>query len=110
MPIFYAKKSVNKINKKYKKINTLLLTKHKKRIRIFKTYNKGGDIVRTRLKVLRIQKGWSQKEASEKLGLSAAAYSFIETGRRFGSNKTWEKIKKLYSLSDKEVWNVQHEN
>ena len=66
--------------------------------------------MRTKLKVLRIKHGWSQKDFAERLGLTAAAYSFIETGKRFGSSKTWKKIKEIYNLKDKEMWDIQHEN
>lgn len=64
--------------------------------------------MRTELKVLRIKKGWSQEEAAKKIGISTGSYSLIESGKRFGSPKTWEKIKEIYGLSDQEMWKLQH--
>lgn len=65
--------------------------------------------MRTDLKVLRIKNGWSQREIAEKLGISTGSYSLIENGKRFGSPKTWEKIKEIYNLENREMWEIQHQ-
>lgn len=64
--------------------------------------------MRTKLKLLRVAKNWSQKDVAEKIGISLSSYNLIESGKRFGSNRTWEKIKELYNLSDQEMWEIQH--
>lgn len=64
--------------------------------------------MRTDLKILRVKQGWRQKDVAEKLGISSTSYSLIESGKRFGSPKTWEKIKELYNLQDHEMWELQH--
>lgn len=65
--------------------------------------------MRTRLKVLRIQKGLTQKEAAERLGVTTASYSYVESGKRFGGDKIWKGIKALYGIKDKDIWGIQHE-
>lgn len=64
--------------------------------------------MRMKLKLLRIEKKWSQEDVAKKIGISAASYSLIERGKRFGSQKTWEKIKEIYELQDHEMWDIQH--
>lgn len=66
-------------------------------------------MTRTKLKVLRARRNWSQKDVADKLGITPASYSLIENGKRLGANRTWEKIKSLYKLKDREMWEIQHE-
>lgn len=66
--------------------------------------------MRTDLKVLRVKSNLTQKELSEKIGISVGAYSLIEKGKRVGSNKTWIKIQEIFNLTGEEVWNLQNNN
>jgi len=47
------------------------------------------------IKLLRIQKGLSQKEAAEKAGIKQNHWSYIETGKNQPSIKTLKKIAKV---------------
>ena len=37
--------------------------------------------MRTKLKVLRVKQGWTQKDVAEKIGITAPNYNLIETGK-----------------------------
>ena len=65
--------------------------------------------MRTTLKVLRTKRGWTQREVAEKIGINTPNYNHIETGKSFGKPSTWEKIKALYNLKDKDIYSIQHE-
>lgn len=65
--------------------------------------------MRTKLKVLRVERNWTQKDVAEKIGITAPNYHLIEAGKRFGRASTWEKIKNLYNLKDSEMYSIQNE-
>ncbi len=62
---------------------------------------------RTKLKLLRVEKGWSQEDVAKQIGISTQSYALIERGIRFGSHGTWEKIKNLYQIADSDMWELQ---
>lgn len=63
------------------------------------------------LKEVRVCNGdLSQQEVAAKLGISTGAYSFIESGKRTGSTRTWKKIQEVFNLTDEEVWSLQKNN
>ena len=65
----------------------------------------------TSLRDVRYKNGdLSKKEMSEKIGITIAAYSLIESGKRTGSTNTWKKIQELFNLSDEETWQLQKNN
>lgn len=66
--------------------------------------------MRTKLKLLRVERNWTQKDVAEKIGIAVPSYALIERGNRFGSHKTWEKIKALYNLKDKDMYEIQTQN
>ena len=59
-----------------------------------------------KMKILRINHHMTQLDVAEKIGISLSLYNLIENGKRVGSIETWEKIQKLFSLSDKEMWSL----
>ena len=59
-----------------------------------------------KMKILRINHHMTQADVAEKIGISLSLYNLIENGKRVGSIETWEKIQKLFSLSDKEMWSL----
>ena len=59
-----------------------------------------------RMKILRINHHMTQSDVAQKIGVSLSLYNLIENGKRVGSIETWEKIQKLFSLSDKEMWSL----
>lgn len=65
--------------------------------------------MRTELKVIRVKNGWTQKDIADRIGISVAAYSFIESGKRFGSAETWDKIKRICKIKNADIWRIQHE-
>ena len=56
-----------------------------------------------KMKILRINHHMTQADVAEKIGISLSAYNLIENSKRVGSIETWEKIQKLFSLSDNEM-------
>ena len=65
--------------------------------------------MRTKLKLLRVSRGWTQKQAAEKIGVNAPNYNRIETGKSFGRPSTWERIKEVFRLRDSEMYAIQNE-
>lgn len=65
--------------------------------------------MRTKLKLLRVSRGWTQKQAAEKIGVNAPNYNRIETGKSFGSPSTWARIKEVFKLKDAEMYSIQNE-
>ena len=65
--------------------------------------------MRTKLKLLRVARGWTQKDVAERIGIATPNYSQIERGNRFGRASTWERIKELYQLADSDMYSIQNE-
>ena len=65
--------------------------------------------MRTKLKLLRVSRGWTQRQAAEKIGINAPNYNLIETGKSFGRPSTWKKIKEVFKLKDSEMYAIQNE-
>lgn len=63
---------------------------------------------RTKLKMLRVERGWNQTEVANRIGMSITAYCFLETGRSDTSKETWDKIQELYNLKDEEMWAIRY--
>lgn len=61
---------------------------------------------RTELKIRRIAKKMTQQQVAEKMGVSVATYSFIESGKRSGSIENWAKIRELLGLTEEEAWRL----
>ncbi|MFN6432223.1 HTH-type transcriptional regulator ImmR [Eubacterium callanderi] len=57
------------------------------------------DKLRERMKLLRIQHDWTQKEAAKKLGISKTAYSHYETGTNLPSIPTLIEIARIFHCS-----------
>lgn len=58
------------------------------------------------LKILRIKNNLTQKDVAEALGISVAAYSLIENGKRKGSIENWSKLQKVFNLKGDETWEL----
>lgn len=54
--------------------------------------------VRDNLKRCRIEKGMTQKEMANYLGISERGYKFIEYGERTGNFEIWDKLEDLFSV------------
>lgn len=65
--------------------------------------------MRKTLKAMRAKNGWDQKDVAAMMGVSTATYSMIESGARFGSAKSWEKLKDIYKIKNADIWRIQHE-
>lgn len=61
---------------------------------------------RIELKIRRVAKKMTQQQVAEKMGVSVATYSFIESGKRSGSIENWAKIRELFGLTDEEAWKL----
>ena len=59
----------------------------------------GKRIVVTKLKKLRQDRGFSQKEVAEKLGMSPSMLAMMEGGYRRGGDETKVKLAKFYGES-----------
>ena len=65
--------------------------------------------MRTKLKLLRVSRGWTQKQAAEKIGINAPNYNRIETGKSLGRPSTRARIKEVFKLKDSEMYAIQNE-
>ncbi len=57
----------------------------------------------TRIKHKRLQYGWTQEFVAEKLGITKAAYSNIETLKRRPSYEVLVKLENLFNLSHRDL-------
>lgn len=60
-----------------------------------------------KLKTLRKGRKLTQQELSEKLGLSRATYSFVETGQRGGTHEFWQAIQDVFNVPDEDMYALQ---
>jgi DNA-binding XRE family transcriptional regulator len=67
-------------------------------------YKKGGDIMRTNLKLFRVKKMLSQDDVAARVGCTRATYSSIESGKRDGRLTFWNDFQKAFNVSDSEMW------
>lgn len=58
---------------------------------------------RKKMILLRVEKGLSQKELGDMLGVTSQCISTIETGKVFGSGKFWYKFKTAFDIPDEEI-------
>lgn len=63
---------------------------------------------RIELKKLRIEHNLTQEELAKKLGVSVGTYSFVESGKKRGSEKLWLKIQKVFNIPDEKMWLIQN--
>lgn len=60
----------------------------------------------TYLKLLRKSSCLTQDELAKKLGISQAYYSQVENGQRRPSISLWQRIHKLFNVSDYIMWQL----
>lgn len=51
-----------------------------------------------RLRTLRLQKKWKQKDVANRLGITESAYGFYEQGRREPSHETLQQLADLFEV------------
>lgn len=54
--------------------------------------------MRKNLKEARHRAGMTQKQVAEYLGISEIGYRQIESGKRIGAIKTWDKLEDLFKI------------
>ena len=59
-----------------------------------------------RLKELRKSKGWTQEKLAEFVGVDTKHISFLETGRNFPSADLLEKLKKIFDIDYKDIFDL----
>lgn len=60
----------------------------------------------TYLKLLRKSRCLTQDELAKKLGISQSYYSQVENGQRRPSISLWQKLHKLFNISDYIMWQL----
>lgn len=60
-----------------------------------------------RLKELRKSHGWTQEKLAENLGVDTKHISFLETGRNFPSADLLEKIKNVFNIDYKDIFDIE---
>lgn len=63
-------------------------------------------IINERLIKFRKEKGLSQREMAERLGVSQLTYSNVENGISRGSVMFWAKFKKVFDVNSNEIWHI----
>lgn len=71
---------------------------------------KGGDAMRTKLKIFRIQQHKNQHEMSVQLGYERAYYGHIERGLQKGSAAFWDRLQAAYGLTDDQVKELREDD
>lgn len=64
---------------------------------------------RTALIALRMRHGLTQEQAAERLEMTRASYSMIECGVRTGRLDFWQRLQKVFNLSNAEMWDLINE-
>lgn len=59
--------------------------------------------MRKNLKEARQRAGMTQKEVAENLGISEIGYRQIESGKRIGTIKTWDKLEDLFNVHQRKL-------
>lgn len=62
--------------------------------------------MRTELKLLRVKNHLTQGGFAERVGVSRIAYSFIENGKRQGSENFWGSVQKEFSVPDEKMYSL----
>ena len=63
--------------------------------------------MRTKLKQFRVGTKLTQAEFAEKIGVSRATYSFVETGQRGGTHEFWQAIQDVFNVPDEDMYALQ---
>lgn len=67
---------------------------------------KGGETMRTDLKVFRVKQKMTQEEFANKIGFSRSQYALIEQGNRNGTIDFWDKLKNTFEIPDTNMWRL----
>jgi putative transcriptional regulator len=59
--------------------------------------------MRSRLRQERINRGWSQRETAERIGMTERAYRYIEHGEKNPSYVTAKKMQAIFRIPDEEL-------
>ena len=65
--------------------------------------------MRVNLKIQRIKRLMSLKEAADAIGINRATYTQLERGEIQGSVTTWQKVQKAFGISDEDMWEVMQD-
>lgn len=67
-----------------------------------------GAVIAKNIKLFNLRKsrGWTQKQAADKLRIPINVYARIEQGVTPGKVDVWSKIQMLYEIPDKDMWNL----
>lgn len=60
--------------------------------------------MRLNLKLFRIRRKLKQSDIAKKLGMTPAAYSMIEQGKRDGTMTFWNKLQNAFNIPENEMW------
>lgn len=63
-------------------------------------------VINKTLKTIRQDKGWTQQEVADMIGISITSYNLIEQGRKIGRIDTWKKLQLLFNINDIDMWNL----
>lgn len=62
--------------------------------------------MRTALKQFRIGQHLKQAEMAEKIGVSRAAYGYVENGKRGGNFEFWDNLQKAFNVADEDMYKL----
>lgn len=61
-----------------------------------------------RLRILRVEFGFSQGDIAEQLNITRQYYARLERGEQVGRPELWLRMQELFGLSDGEAWRLMH--
>lgn len=61
---------------------------------------------RKALYMFRHEKGLSQQEMADMLGVNRSTYAMVERGQRRGSDDMWATLKNTFNVPDADMWKL----
>lgn len=64
---------------------------------------------REKLRQARKEKGMTQQQMADKLGISLRHYKYIESGQVIGSVELWDKLEDMFNVHQRVLREIHHD-
>lgn len=67
------------------------------------------DVLSKKLRILRVQRGWTQRELAKRVGVSAGTITSIEIGRQFPSEPLIGVLAEVFAIEETDFFKLKTE-